>query len=82
MGEAYLKTWIPVAFGEEHKDMLAHCKDLLEYKNGQVAIHPKFTKLITSLRTTVEKGEGSLDKGMTSYNDCIDAFRMSMLFWH
>ena len=73
---------IPVAFSKEHKQMLAHCKELLEYKNGQVAIHPKFTKLITSLRTAVEKGEGSLDKDMTSYNDCFDAFRMSMLFWN
>ena len=49
VGEAYLKTWIPVAFGEEHKDMLAHCKELLEYQNGMVAIHPRHNKLITAL---------------------------------
>ena len=40
----------------------AHAKELMEYKNGLVAIHPKFNKLITSLRIAVEKGEGSLDK--------------------
>jgi hypothetical protein len=27
---------------------------MLEYKNGQFAINPKFTKLITSLRTAVD----------------------------
>ena len=45
-GSAYLKTWIPVAFGEEHKDMLAHAKELLEYQNGIVAIHPRHNKLL------------------------------------
>lgn len=25
---------IPVAFSKEHKNMLAHCKEMLEYKNG------------------------------------------------
>jgi preprotein translocase subunit SecA len=73
---------IPVPFSKYRKDMLAHCKELLEYKNGQVAINPKFTKLITSLRTAVEKGQGSLDKEMTSYDDCFDSFRLSMMFWH
>jgi hypothetical protein len=33
---------------------------MLEYKNGHVAINPKFTKLITALRTAVEKGAGTL----------------------
>jgi hypothetical protein len=37
-------------------------KEMLEYKNGQVAINPKFT--------------------MTSYNDCFDAFGLSLMFWH
>lgn len=62
--------------------MLAPCKELMEYKNGQGVIHPKFNKLITSLRTAVEKGEGQLDKEMTSYNDCFDAFRLALIFWH
>jgi len=36
---------------------------------------------ITALRTAVEKGEGSLDKESTSYDDIFDAFRMSLLRW-
>ena len=32
------------------------CKEMLEYSNGYVTIHPKFTKLITTLRTVVEDG--------------------------
>jgi hypothetical protein len=38
---------IPVPF----REMLAHCKELLEYHNGYTAIHPKHSKPITSLRT-------------------------------
>jgi hypothetical protein len=44
--------------------------------------HPKFTKLITTLRTAVEDGTGSLDKETTSHDDHFDAFRLSMPFWH
>ena len=36
------------------QENVGHCKEMLEYKNGQVAIHPKHTKLITALRTAVE----------------------------
>jgi hypothetical protein len=72
---------IPITFSKEHEHMLAHTKAMMEYKNGQVAINPKFTKLITSLRTAVENGEGMLDKDATSFDDCFDGFRMS-LFWH
>lgn len=35
---------IPVSFTKEHRNMLAHCKEMLEYRNGLVAINPKFTK--------------------------------------
>jgi hypothetical protein len=45
---------IPVPFSKYHKEMLAHCKELLEYQNGMVANHPRHNKLITSLRTAVE----------------------------
>jgi hypothetical protein len=47
-----------------------------------VAIHPRFNKLITALRTAVEKGDGTLDKEATSHDDLMDAFRLSMQFWH
>jgi hypothetical protein len=64
-----------------HKEMLAHCKEVMEYNGGSVAINPSFNKLITALRTAVEKGEGSLDKEATSHNDVFDAFRLSLQFW-
>jgi hypothetical protein len=55
--------------------MLAHTKELLEYRQGYVAINPKHNKLITALRTAVENGEA------TSHDDLLDAFRMSLQFW-
>jgi hypothetical protein len=55
---------------------------MLEYRNGYVAINPRFTKLTTTLRTAVEKGDGTLDKEMTSHNDLFDSFRLSLQFWH
>jgi hypothetical protein len=58
---------IPVAFSREHKYMLAHCKEMMEYQNGSMAIHPRFNKLITALRTAVENGEGMLDEEATTY---------------
>jgi len=38
--------------------------------------------VITALRTAVEKGDGTLDKEATSHEDCLNAFRMSLQFWH
>jgi len=73
---------IPVAFNKKHKYMLAHCKELMEYHKGSVAINPNHTKLVTALRTAVEKGDGSLDKEATSHDDCFDASRLSLIFWH
>ena len=73
---------IPVAFSKEHKAMLAHCKELMEYQNGYVAINPVHNKLITALRTAVENGEGLLDKEATSHDDLFDSFRLSLMFWH
>ena len=73
---------IPVYFSKQHKSMLAHCKAMLEYQNGHMAIHPRFNKLITSLRTAVENGEGVLDKEATSHDDPFDSFRLSLQFWH
>lgn len=72
---------IPVPFNREHKQMLSHCKQLMEYDNGRVAINPQFTKLITSLRTAVAD-EWSLDKEATSHDDLFDSFRLSLQFWH
>jgi hypothetical protein len=47
---------VPVNFNSEHKAMLEYCKMILENDGGRIAINPnKFDKLITSLRTAVEK---------------------------
>ena len=67
---------IPVNFHTRHKEMLAHSKMLLE--RGNIAINPKFDKLITWLRTAVDN-EGTLDKEATSYNDIFDAFRLCLI---
>jgi hypothetical protein len=72
---------VPVHFAKEHKRMFTHAKKVLEYNAGSIAINPRFDKLITSLRTAVENGEGLLDKEATSYDDIFDAFRMSLLFY-
>jgi hypothetical protein len=73
---------IPVNFSMEHKSMLGNVKMLMERDGGYVAINPKFDKLITSLRTAVEKGEGMLDKEATSYDDIFDAFRLAMRMYY
>jgi len=71
-------TVIPVPFSTNHKDMLTNVKMLMEKDGGYIAIHPTLTKLITALRTATEKGENTLDKEATSYDDCFDAFRLAM----
>ncbi|HZC48359.1 MAG TPA: hypothetical protein VE244_04790 [Nitrososphaeraceae archaeon] len=58
--------------------MLTHTKEMLEYGNGNVAIHPGFSKLITALRTAVENGV--LEKESTSHLDVFDAFRICLQF--
>ncbi|MGI0042559.1 MAG: hypothetical protein ACRD47_02515 [Nitrososphaeraceae archaeon] len=54
----------------------------MEYQNGYVAIHPRYNKLVTALRTAVENGEDMLDKEAMSHDDLFDAFRLSLQFWH
>jgi hypothetical protein len=73
---------IPVPFAKYYRDLLSHCKEMLEYRNGYVEINLVHSKLITALRTAVERGEGTLDKEATSHDDLLDAFRMSLQFWH
>jgi hypothetical protein len=65
----------PVNFNQEHKEMLGHCKMLLE--RGYIAINPAFDKLITSLRTAVAE-ENILDKETTIYADVFDAYRLAL----
>jgi hypothetical protein len=74
--ESYMDV-IPVPFVTQHKHMITRCKMILE--KGQFEVHPKFEKLIVSLRTAIEE-EGVLDKELTSYNDIFDAFRLALSY--
>src|SRR6476659_8484854 len=65
---------LPVNFGTEHKQMLAHLAMLVSKE--YLAIPKEFDKLIVSLRTGWAN-ELSLDKEQTSYSDSIDALRLS-----
>jgi hypothetical protein len=66
---------IAVNFGTEHTQMLSHL--YLMVNEGYLAISPKFEKLIISLRTA-QANEYSLDKKQTSYDDILDALRLSL----
>ena len=68
----------PVNFNQEHKEMLGHCKMLLE--RGYIAINPVFDKLIISLRTAVAE-ENILDKESTSYCDVLDGYRLALKYY-
>ena len=48
--------------------MLAHAMELMEFWNGLIAINTRFNKLISSLRSGIEKREGTLDKEATSHD--------------
>jgi hypothetical protein len=69
---------IPVNFNQEHKEMLGHCKMLLE--KGYIAINPGFDKLLTSLRTAAAE-ENTLDKESTLYPDIFDAYRLALKYY-
>ncbi len=69
---------VPVPFSTEGKNMLIHTKELLEFETPIVAINPKFDKLTTSLRTAISDDLGKLDKEATSYDNVLDAFRLSL----
>lgn len=64
---------LPVNFSTEHKQMLEHCKYLMDF--GMIAIHPSLTKLQTALRTATAT-EFALDKNLSAHNDIFDSFRM------
>jgi hypothetical protein len=65
----------PASFNSEHKEMLSNLRAVVtkEY----LAIPARYDKLITSLRTAYAN-ELSLDKQLTSYDDLLDAHRLSL----
>ena len=72
---------IPVNFSTNHREMLGKVKAFLERDGGHIAINPKFDKLIASFRTAMDKGDGALDKSLTSYDDIFDAMRLALSFY-
>ena len=71
-------TVLLVPFSINGKDMIMHTKSLLEHERPLVAIHPKFDKLVTALRTATSDDHGALDKEQTSYHNVLDAFRLAL----
>jgi len=68
-------TVIPINFQTAHKQMLSHLHQMVAQK--YLVIPEEQEKLIISLRTAYTK-ELSLDKEQTSYNDLLDALRLSL----
>jgi hypothetical protein len=75
---------VPIPFSVEGAKMLQHTKWLLDERDEDgsslIAIHHSFDKLLTSLRTAVAN-EYRLDKTEISYDDILDAFRLSLIFY-
>jgi hypothetical protein len=75
---------VPLNFQTVHKQLLQHCKWLVEETDNDgkalVAIHQKYDKLITALITAVSI-ENSLQNKQTSFHDILDAFRMCCHFF-
>jgi hypothetical protein len=71
---------VPVPFGPEGASMLQHMKFLIEDSDVLLQIHPKFEKLMTSLRTAVAQ-EYKLDKEQTVHPDIFDAMRLALRFF-
>lgn len=75
---------VPVPFSGEGAQMLQHAKWLMEETDEDVsslnAIDKRFDNLLTGLRTAVAN-EYKLDKEVTSYDDLLDTFRLSLQFY-
>jgi len=70
---------VPVNFNTEHKKMLSHLHVMVN--KNYLAIPKEHDKLITSMRTAYAT-EYSLNKDQTSYNDLLDALRLSLKGYH
>jgi hypothetical protein len=65
----------PISFNSEHKNMLSNLHAVVT--KGYLAIPEKYDKLVTSLRTAYAE-ELNLKKDVSSYDDLIDALRLSL----
>ena len=66
---------LPINFQKYHKEMLQHTQLLLT--KGYLAIPKQYDRVITSLRTAWSI-DFDLDKDKTSFNDSLDALRLSL----
>jgi hypothetical protein len=75
---------VPVPFHPEGAKMLQHTKWLMEEPDEDggslIAIHKERFHKLAALRTAIAN-EYKLDKEQTSYNDILDAFRLSLQFY-
>jgi hypothetical protein len=76
--ENYMQI-VPINF-VDGPNLLSHTKALLESPDNLIAIHPRYDKLLTALRTATAT-EMKLDKSETSYDDILDSFRMCLSFY-
>jgi hypothetical protein len=65
----------PINFSTEHRNMLSNLHVVVS--KGYLAVDPKYDKLLTSLRTAYAE-ELNLKKEQTSYDDLLDALRLSL----
>jgi hypothetical protein len=65
----------PIPFGPEGRAMLQNSVILME--KGLVAIHPRYDKLLTALRTAIAE-DYKLDKDRTVCNDAFDAWILAL----
>ena len=74
---SYDKKWVNKLHRNSYDDADGHCN----YASNNYQLHCAIHILLVSI-LTVEKGDGTLDKEATSHNDLMDAFRLSLQFWH
>lgn len=71
---------VGVSFAKHGSQMLQHAKALMD--EGLIAIDKhRFNKLLIGLRTA-SADEYKLDKEHTSYDDIVDSFRLSLMFYN
>jgi hypothetical protein len=68
---------IPVNFGTDNRELLAHAKQLVEAK--RVCIHPDFKGLLDQMRAA-QAIDGRLDKSLYTM-DLMDAFMLAVRFY-
>ena len=68
---------IPVNFGTENREMLAHTKHLVEAH--RMCIHPDFASLLDQMRAA-QAIDGKLDKSLYTM-DLMDAFQLALKFY-